>query len=254
MQKDSYSTIDGDDVSELMVYKDKNYYFDRDLDARRKNSIDFMRFDKGPKDYEKFKKTQLYHYQNITTKLEFFLSECDINYKSLHFQTDHYIENSFVKNIESLESLEIINNTGVDFTALDLQFLQNFLKHQGISLLAFYNCGKTVSTYEQVEVESEDNPFWKINEVIPWLGVIPIKRKSYLVFNKVLEEMGSIAYKGDDGFWYPSPDVDGKSKVDFYSQLKGRFNYLETGDFFSMQGINISKFSSVGNQNIYLSR
>lgn len=41
------------------------------------------------------------------------------------------------------------------------------MKHQGLSLLTFYNSGKTVSTYEQVEVEGEDALCWKITEVVP---------------------------------------------------------------------------------------
>ena len=153
LPKDKYSTLDGDDLGELLVYKNKNYYFDRLYDARRSNSIDFMRFDK---DIDKFKKTQLYHYQNIISKLEGFLSEWGIAFQALHFQADHYLENSFIKNIESVESLEIINNTGVDLTVLDQEFLKNFLHYQGeISSLTFYNSGKTISKYEKVEIEGE---------------------------------------------------------------------------------------------------
>ncbi len=54
-----------------------------------------------------------------------------------------------------------------------------------------------------------------------------------------------MAYQGEDGLWYPSTKIDGKTPVDFYSQLKGRFNYLETGEFFSIQGINLSEFQAV---------
>ncbi|MCC3416657.1 MAG: hypothetical protein JGK24_01030 [Microcoleus sp. PH2017_29_MFU_D_A] len=246
LPKDSYSTIDGDDLGDLLVYNDKNYYFDRDLDARKKNKINFMQFGSDPKNYDQFKKTQLYHYQNLMTKLEDFLSECQIKFKSLDFHADHYLENPFIKNIESVESLEIINNTGVDLTEDDRQFLQCFLKHQGISTIAFYNDGKTVSTYEQVP-DGEDGVCWKITESIKWSDIQLEPKKNYLVFNKLLEEeAGSMAYQAKNDLWYPSTTIDNKSSVDFYSQLKKRFNYLETGLFFSTQGIDIPKFRAVG--------
>lgn len=65
--KKDYKTLDGEDLGELIVYKDKNYYYSRDRDARRSNSINFMDFrkDKEGEEYSKFKKTQLYHYQNL---------------------------------------------------------------------------------------------------------------------------------------------------------------------------------------------
>lgn len=250
LPKDRYSTIDSDDVGELLIYKKKNYYFERDRDARRKNSIYFMRFGKDDENFDEFKKTQLYHYQNLMTKLEGFLSECDIAFKPLHFQADHYLENPFIKNIESVESLEIINNTGVDLTEFDQQFLKVFLKHQKVSHLTFYNYGKTVSAYEQVEVEGEDDPCWRIIEVVPWSNIKLDKGKNYLIFNKLLEEeAGSMAYQRNDGLWYPSTKINNRLKVDLYSQLKKRFNYLETGEFFSTQGINLSKFRAVGDVN-----
>ncbi|MEH2201273.1 hypothetical protein [Nostoc sp.] len=247
LPEDQYSTIDSDDLEELLVYNKKNYYFERDLDARRKNPIYFMQFTKDSKDYDKFKKTQVYHYQNLMTKLEDFLSECGIDFKPFHFQADHYLENPFIKNIESVESLEIINNTGVDLIEDDQQFLKNFLKHQGVSPLTFYNSGKTVSTYEQVGVEGEDDPCWRISEVVSWSDIELDKGKNYLVLNKLLEEeVGSMAYQRNDGLWYPSTKIDNREKIDFYSQLKKRFNYLETGEFFSTQGINVSEFRAVG--------
>lgn len=246
LPKDSYSTIDGDDLGELVVYENKNYYFDRDLDARKKNKINFMQFDSDPKNYDKFKETQLYHYQNLMTKLEEFLIECKIDFKSLDFQADHYLENPFIKNIESVESLEIINNTGVDLTESDQQFMQQFLKHQGVSTIAFYNQGKTVSTYEKVEVEGEKGVFWRITESIKWSDIQLEPETNYLVFNKLLEEdAGSMAYQRKDALWCSSTTLDHKSPVDFYSQLKKRFNYLETGVFVSMQGINIPEFTAV---------
>ncbi|MEG4168839.1 MULTISPECIES: hypothetical protein [unclassified Microcoleus] len=251
LQKDrkDYKTVDGDNLGELLVYKNKNYYFERDLDARSKNYIYFMQFDSDPKKYDKFKKTQLYHYQNLMTKFEGFLSECNIAFKSLHFQADHYLENHFIKDIESVESLEIINNTGVDLAESDQQVLQHFLKHQGVSTIAFYNDGKTVSTYEEVEADGEDEICWRITESIKWSDIQLEPEKNYLVFNKFLEEeAGSMAYQRKDALWCPSTTIDSESQVDFYSQLKKRFNYLETGQFFSTQGINIPKFTAVGDE------
>lgn len=246
--KKNYKTLDGDDLGELLVYQEKNYYFDRNLDARHSNSIYFMDFrkDKDGEKYDKFKKTQLYYYQNLTTKLEDFLTECDIKFKVLDFQADHYLENPFIKNIESVESLEIINNTGIDLTQGDRQFLQNFLKHQGVSVLTFYDLGKTISTYKKQEIDGEDNSCWQITEIIPWSAVELDRKKNYLVLNKLLEEeVGSMAYQRDDGLWYPSTKLDGKSQIDFYSQLKQKYNYLDTGEFYSIQGINISQFKII---------
>ena len=208
-----------------------------------------MRFDKDDADFEKFKKTQLYHYQNLMTKLESFLSECNISFKSLPFQADHYLENHFIKNqnIEPLKSLEIINNTGIDLTESDRELLKNCLEQQGVGNITFYNSGKTISNYEQQELEGEDDPCWKITEVVPPSSIALDKEKNYLVFNKLLEkEAGSMAYQRSDGFWNPSTQIDNKSKVDFYSKLKRKFNYLDTGEFFSIQGMNISKLSDIG--------
>ena len=250
LPKDNYSTLDGEDLGELLIHEKKNYYFDRNLDGRGKNDINFMQFPKSgdSEKYEKFKKTQLYLYQNLMTKLEDFLRECQINFETLDFQADRYLEQPFIQqeNIDSVESLEIINNTGVDLTKSDQEFLTNFLQHQGISPISFYNSGKTISNYEPIEVEGEAAPCWKITEVESWSDVKLDKSQNYLIFNKLLEEeAGSMAYQGDDGLWYPSTKIDGKTQVDFYSQLKGRFNYLETGEFFSIQGINISEFKAV---------
>ena len=57
-----------------------------------------------------------------------------------------------------------------------------------------------------------------------------------------------MAYQAKDDLWYPSTTIDNKSSVDFYSQLKKRFNYLEAGQFFSTQGINIPEFRAVGDE------
>lgn len=238
--------MDGEEIGELLVYKKKKYYFERDLDARRRNSILFMRFDRDNEDFDKFKQTQLYYYQNLMTQLESFLDECGITYEVGDFQADHYLENSFIKNVESVETLEVINNTGIDLTESDKQFLEQFFKHQGVSHLTYYNSGKTISIYEQVEFENEEDACWKITEIIPWSDIELDKGKNYLVFNKLLEEeAGSMAYQREDGFWYPSTKINGKSNVDFYSQLKRRFSYLDTGEFFSTQGINVSEFRAV---------
>ncbi len=250
LAEDNYRTLDGEDLGELLIHEKKNYYFDRNLDGRGKNDINFMQFPKSgdSEKYEKFKKTQLYLYQNLMTKLEDFLRECQINFERLDFQADHYLDKPFIQqdNIESLKSLEIINNTGVDLTESDQEFLTNFLQHQGISSISFYNSGKTISTYEQIDVEGEAAPCWKITEAKSWSDIELDQSKNYLIFNKLLEEeAGSMAYLGDDDLWYPSTKIDKKPTVDFYSQLKGRFNYLETGEFFSIQGINLSEFQAV---------
>ena len=51
-----------------------------------------------------------------------------------------------------------------------------------------------------------------------------------------------MAYQRDDNFWYSSTKIDNKSKIDFYSQLKKKHNFVETGEFYSTQGMNISEF------------
>lgn len=243
---DSYSIADGEDLGELLTYKKKNYYFERDLDARRSNFIYFMDFrkDKDGEKYNLFKKTQLYHYQNLIRKLQEFLKECDINFEILNFQADHYLENPFIKNIEAVESLEIINNIGIDLTEGEQDFLQNFLKYQVIPIVTFYNSGKTISTYEKIE--DEDDTYWRITEVIFWDDIKLDKKKNYLIFNKLLEsEVGSRAYQRDDGYWCPSTKLDDKLKIDFYSQLKKKFNYLYKGKFYSTQGIDIPEFTII---------
>jgi len=243
LPKDRYRNLDGDDVGELLIHDKSEYYFERNRDARRANSIVFMRFDSNDGNFERFKKTQLYNYQNLVTKLENFLGDCDIVFKPLHFQANFYLENPFIKNIETMQSLEIINNTGYDLTNADKQFLRNFLKQQGVEVLTFYHDGNSISSYQQVDVEGEDAACWKIAEVIPWSYIVLDRSKNYLVFNRKLEsETGSMAYQRDDGLWSPSSDVSDKTKIDFYSQLKRRFNYIDTGVFYSTQGINLSRF------------
>ncbi len=247
--KDPYSTLDGEEMGEVLLYNKQNYFFSNKLDGRGKNSIKFMLFptksdDKNPLD--KFQKTQLYHYQNLMTKLEQFLDSADIAYETLNFQADHYLQNRFIKNIDAVEHLEIINNLGVDFTQSDKQFLDKLLKKQGVSTLSFFNDGKTISLYEPVE--NEENT-WKIQEVMPWANITLETNKNYLVFNKILDEESesSMAYYYE-GFWYPKTDIENKPKVDFYSQLKRKINYLDTGIFTSIQGINLTEFRIAKNK------
>ena len=211
--------------------------------GRRQNRINFMNFNPN---YDTFKKTQLYYYQNLITKLGNFFDECGIAYQAIDFQADHFLENPFIKNIETVETLEIINNSGSDLTEFEKQFLQKFLQYQGISLVTFYNLGKTISLYEEVNVEGEKKPCWKNIETIPWPNIELDKSKNHLIFNKFLdEEAGSMAYQRDDALWQPSTKINGKAKVDFYSHLKQRFGYLDTGEFFSTQGINIKQFKAI---------
>ncbi len=240
--KDPYSTLDGEEMGEVLVYKKKNYYFSNQLDGRGKNSIKFMEFpkssDKEPID--KFQKTQLYHYQNLMTKLESFLDSCGIGYEKLNFQADHYLQNPFIKNIEAVENLKIINNSGTDLTESEQRFLKNVLNEQGVSKLSFFNDGKTISTYERVE--NEEQVCWKIREIRQWAEIKPEQGKNYLVFNKILdEEDSSMAYQ-HNGFWYPKTDITNKPIVDFYTQLKKKINYMNTGIFMSIQGVNIPEF------------
>ena len=49
----------------------------------------------------------------------------------------------------------------------------------------------------------------------------------------------------DDGLWCPSTKLEGRSHIDFYSQLKCKYNYLDTGEFYSIQGINIPEFKII---------
>jgi len=246
LPKDQYNVLDGGDVGELLIHKKQNYYFERKRDARSANSIAFMRFDAKDENYEKFKQTQLFHYHNLTSKLESFLKECGIAFTSLDFQANHFLENPFINNIEAVQSLEIINNTGYDLSSLDKSLLKNFLKYQGVQFLTFYNEGKTIGKYSLAE--SEDDPCWEISECVPWADVVLERDKNYLVFNRQLdEESGSMAYQREDGLWIPSSDLSDKSKVDFYSQLKRKFSFLQSGEFFSTQGINLTKFSALTN-------
>jgi hypothetical protein len=248
LHEDKYTTIDGDDLGELVIYKNQKYYFERKLDARQKNNINFMEFG----DLDKFKKSQVYYYHALMNKLENFLKDCGINFEVLNFQADHYLANKFISQVdslESIESLEIINNTGIDLTENQRNFLINFLKQQGISQIIFYQNGKTISTYKELKVDNEDNPSWEINEVVPWIDIELCQEKNYLVFNKLLsEETGSMSYQIKERIWQASDEIEKKDKVDFYSQLKRKYRYVDRGIFISVQGIDVSEFQAIGSQ------
>lgn len=250
LPKEKYVFLDGDELGELLIHNEKDYYFERYRDARRSNDIFFMSFDSNDTNYENFKKTQLFHYHNLIDQLMAFLGICNISFMALDFQADHYLKNPFIKNVASVASLEIINNTGIDLSETDRNLLQNYLKYLGVSTLTFFANGKTISLYQQVSAEGDDANCWDIQEVISWDEITLDKDKNYLVFNKELEsEAGSMAYQREDGLWSPTSSVYGKLKVDFYSMLKKKFNYVDTGKFFSTQGINLSKFQAVKKPN-----
>lgn len=251
---DHFHTIDGDVLGNVILSRSggKRYSFKRRLDGRKKNTIDFMRFDS----LEKFKTSQLYYYQKLVDELESFLSYCGINYMPLTFQTDAYLENPFVNQDDmdiasSLDSMTIINNTGVDFSPEDMAFLQNFFTHQGVADVKMGFSGRTVSKFEQVTGDSDDDASWKIMEAIPWSSVRLRPDENYLVFNKILddEEASSMAYqRQEDGLWSPSSDIDGKKLVDFYSDLKRRYTYVSSGVFFCMQGVNVNQFTAIAGE------
>lgn len=250
LTREKYVVLDGDELGELLIHNERSYYFERYRDARRSNTIFFMSFDSNDSNYEKFKHTQLFHYHNLVNQLTTFLGICNISFAPLDFQTDHFLENPFIKNIASVSSLEIINNTGDDLTVIDRKLLQNYLKYLGVSTLTFFANGKTIGLYRQVSVEGDDAKCWEIQEVIPWDEIVLDKAKNYLVFNRELEsEAGSMAYQREDGLWSPTSSIHGKSRVDFYSMLKRKFSFVDTGEFFSTQGINLSKFQAIRKPN-----
>lgn len=247
---DHFHTLDGNGLGNVLLSCSggKRYSFKRKLDGRKKNTIDFMRFDS----LEKFRTTQLYYYQKLMDELESFLSCCGINYTPLTFQADAYLENPFVNQDDmdtasAFDSMTIINNTGEDFSPEDIAFLQNFFTHQGVANVKMGFSGQTVSKYELVTGESDDDASWKIMEAIPWSSVRLHPDENYLVFNKILdeEEASSMAYqRQEDGFWSPSSEIDDKDLVDFYSDLKRRYTYVSSGAFFCMQGVNVKQFTA----------
>lgn len=249
-----FATLDGDHLGEIQIYQKKKYYYNRDLDARRKNPIYFMGFGDENPPYKNFKKTQLYYYQRLMNELENFLRECKISYTPLNFQANYYLENPFIdsktlKSLNLLKSLVIINNTGADLSERDQLFLRNFFFHQGIEDIIFFNSGNSISQYEKVAIENDNDTCWRITETIPWSGIELDKDLNYLILNKRLEEEnGSMAYQREDGLWISSTDIDEKERVDFYSQLKRRYNFFESGEFYCTQGINIDSFFAIGNQ------
>jgi len=255
-----YQTLDGDALGDIILSPkgSTRYFYKSKLDARKKNDIDFMRFDADDEQLEKFKKTQLYYYQKLMTELECFLDACGIRYAKQDFQADAYLEHPFVnqqnlETIKAFDSLAIINNTGTNFTTSDREFLRNFFMHQGIAQVQFYFSGQTVSEYEKVPGESDDDTSWRIYEAIPWISVKLVENENYLVFNKTLDEedAGSMAYqRKDDGLWTASSEVDDEDLVDFYSDLKRRFTYVNKKSFYSMQGVNVKSFVAVGDEHI----
>lgn len=238
-KKDPYRMFDGDDVRLL-----KYYDYSKKLDARRENEISFMIFpprkDKEP--FETFKKTQLYYYQYLMTQLEEFLQACKITYEPLDFQADHYLQDRFIKHLPPVGALEIINNSGTDLTDTDKQALEHiFYDFGSVSVLTFYDDGKSISTYEQIKLE--EKTCWKITQAITWTGINLDTDKNYLVFNKILNNQTeqSTAHQKEDGYYYPAKKIDNKPSVDFYSQLKRTYNYLNREKFFSTQGVDIAE-------------
>ncbi len=55
-----------------------------------------------------------------------------------------------------------------------------------------------------------------------------------------------MAYLRDDELWCPTSQINDKQKVDFYSQLKRKYDFLQTGVFVSTQGMNVSEVKVVG--------
>lgn len=246
--KENFRILDGEALGEIQIYNKKKYYLNSKHDSRKKNKIVFMHFGK---DEEKFKKTQLYYYQRLMSELEKFLKECQINFSRLDFQANCYLDHAFITDehlgkAESLNSLVIINNTGSDLRNNDRLFLKNFFQYQGVSDITFYKQGKTISEYHPVEMDDETEACWQIKEVLPWDEIKPEQAHNYLVFNRELDEDSrSMAYQGNDGFWYCSTDTRDDLRMDFYSQFKRRFSYLAAGVFYSMQGINVKSFITV---------
>ena len=251
--KDNFRTLDGEGLGEIQIYNKKKYYLNSKHNSRKKNKIVFMHFGKDDEGYENFKKTQLYYYQLLMSELEKFLQECHINFSRLDFQANCYLDHAFItdehlEKAESRDSLVIINNTGFDLRDIDLLFLKNYFKFQGVSDITFYKQGKTISEYYSVEMDDETEACWQIIEVFPWNEIKPEQSHNYLVFNRELDEdSGSMAYQGNDGFWYCSTDAHEDLRMDFYSQFKRRFSYLAAGVFYSMQGINVKGFIAVVN-------
>ncbi|MFZ6027286.1 MAG: hypothetical protein ACOYYS_06195 [Chloroflexota bacterium] len=255
-EDDHFHTLDGDGLGNVLLARSggKRYSFKRKLDGRKKNTIDFMRFDS----LEKFRTTQLYYYQKLMDELESFLSYCGIGYTPPIFQADAYLENPFVDQDDidtasAFNSMTIINNTGEDFSPEEMAFLQNFFTHQGLAEVQIGFSGQTVSKYELVTGENDDDASWKIMEAIPWSSVQLHQGENYLVFNKILdeEEASSMAYQRQkDGLWLPSSEIEDEDVVDFYSNLKRRYTYVSSGAFFCMQGVNVTRFTAIAGEEV----
>lgn len=236
-EKDKYQTVDTAELGEIVLHKNKKYYFNRFLDARRTNGIKFMRFES-----KHFKKSQVYLYHFLMKKLAAFLDTCGITYRLLPFQATHYLENSYVKQVETAETLEIINNSGVDLSGDDRQILENILRQQGIRL-SFFRDGRTISTYEPILVaEDQKGSRWLITPVIPWDEIQLNTGQNYLVLNKILdrETKSSAAVRQADGVWRATTKTG--SADDFYSQLKRSTRFMKSGIFISVQGLNVPEF------------
>lgn len=246
--KDRYRTVASADLGEIILHKDKKYYFSRALDARRSNPIKFMRFEKDDHEFTHFKKTQVFLYQFLMEKLAAFLDTCGILYKVESFQATHYLENNFMKTVEPTTTLEIINNTGADLTPDEQKILGNVLRQQSITKLSFFAGGRTISTFEPVPLlKEQEKPRWVITEVVPWASIKLTTGQNYLVLNKILnpETESSMAVLQPDGIWRSTTKVGSAATVDFYSQLKRSVRFMQTGVFISVQGLNVSEFKLV---------
>ena len=243
--KANFKTVDGEEMGELLIHEEKDYRLARGIDSRKSNPICFMIFPDSATDYEEFQKCQIYYHNLLKNKLEQFLRNNDIAFDEIFFQTQYFLENRYIKSIDRVESLEIINNLGENLKEPEKTFLSQLFKHYGISKLSFYNQGKTISKYEKKVIEEKEG--WSIEEVVPWSEVKLSLKENYLVLNKFLKkDAGSMAYFSEnDNLWYPSTKIESKRKVDFYSQLKSNYNFLKTSKFFNIQGINLPSFLSV---------
>ncbi len=241
----NFKTVDGEELGELLINEERNYRLVRTIDSRKSNEIFFMIFSGPDNNYEEFQKCQVYYHNLLKNKLENFFRENHIEFDELPFQTQYYLENQYLNSIEEVESLEIINNLGEDLAEPDKTFLNQLFKHYGISKLSFYNQGKTISEYEKKVIE--DKEYWMIREISPWSDVKLNINNNYLVLNKFLnKDVGSMAYfNKKNNLWNPTDKIENKKKVDFYTQLKKDYNFLKTGEFFNIQGLNLPKFHTI---------
>lgn len=251
--KDDYRTLDGENLGEIQVYNGKRYYKSyKKLDARKKNDIFFMDFSKKEGEYGRFKKCLVYYYQMLISELETLFDESGIKHTALDFQAQCYLDNSYIDDthlakVQSFDTIVVINNTGQDMTDTQRMFLRAFLKHQGVADITFYQEGRTINRFIPVQGIDDEDHFWQIQEVTPWSEISPESGNNYLVLNLELDkDSGSMAFQDNQGNWYPTFEWKDNARMDFYSQFKKRFSYLETGQFYSMQGINVKRILPVG--------